>query len=306
MGSTIPTVIIDYHSNSNTCPHRSNRARDLQQDKMAEAKRCYSNLDAVSRNSDEVKFFMKQALRVAKSALDIGEVPVGCVIVLSETTPKLNKLNCITPTSSSTSNEMVYIGSPSVIVSHGANQVNATRDATRHAEIVAIDRMLTGARSSDQMKLPVDTICKSAHGKIPENYSTGLPHENDKWINVPACEDHWKNNFGWGSGMVFDKSVFPKCDLYVTCEPCIMCAAALSMVGIRRVFFGCKNDRFGGCGSLLQLHKPDAVPSSQHFGFEVVGGVLEEESIRLLRSFYDRENFHAPDHKRKRKNAEES
>jgi hypothetical protein len=36
-------------------------------------------------------------------------------------------------------------------------------------------------------------------------------------------------------------------------------------------------------------------------GYEVRAGVLEEEAIRLLRSFYDRENFHAPDDKRKRK-----
>ena len=40
-------------------------------------------------------------------------------------------------------------------------------------------------------------------------------------------------------------------DLYVTVEPCIMCAAALRIVGIRRVFYGCVNERFGGCGSVL-------------------------------------------------------
>ena len=73
------------------------------------------------------------------------------------------------------------------------------------------------------------------------------------------------------------------------------------MVGFSRVFFGCKNDRFGGCGSLLHLHQPDALPSEQHHGYPIYGGILEKEAISLLRSFYDRENFHAPDHKRKRK-----
>ncbi len=73
------------------------------------------------------------------------------------------------------------------------------------------------------------------------------------------------------------------------------------MVGIRRVYFGCKNDRFGGCGSLLNLHDSDALPSSMHIGFDVVGGILEDEAIRLLRSFYDRENRHAPDPTRRRK-----
>lgn len=42
--------------------------------------------------------------------------------------------------------------------------------------------------------------------------------------------------------------------LYVTCEPCIMCAGALDNVRIARVVFGCHNDRFGGCGSVLSLH----------------------------------------------------
>ena len=77
------------------------------------------------------------------------------------------------------------------------------------------------------------------------------------------------------------------------------------MIGINRVFFGCKNDRFGGCGSLLNLHKPGALPSAKHNGFEIIGGIHEEEAVRLLQSFYNRENFHAPDHKRKRKPAKE-
>lgn len=41
---------------------------------------------------------------------------------------------------------------------------------------------------------------------------------------------------------------------FVTCEPCIMCAAALRDVGIKGVVFGCSNDRFGGCGSVLSVH----------------------------------------------------
>ena len=77
----------------------------------------------------------------------------------------------------------------------------------------------------------------------------------------------------------------------------------MAKVGIGRVFFGCKNDRFGGCGSLMSLHKPSSAHNSksQSSGYPVVGGIMEMEAINLLRSFYDRENFHAPDDKRKRK-----
>lgn len=42
--------------------------------------------------------------------------------------------------------------------------------------------------------------------------------------------------------------------VFVTIEPCIMCAAALRLLGIEKVFFGAHNDRFGGCGSVLSIH----------------------------------------------------
>lgn len=44
-------------------------------------------------------------------------------------------------------------------------------------------------------------------------------------------------------------------ELYVTCEPCVMCAAALSLVKIGKVFYGCRNERFGGCGSIYDIHQ---------------------------------------------------
>ncbi|KAL3780774.1 hypothetical protein HJC23_006712 [Cyclotella cryptica] len=254
-------------------------------------------------------YFMKQALRVAKAALDVGEVPVGCVIVLPDGFDETNSMDADDTMRSLhhdpcfDNDDLMYMSSRSVILSHGANQVNATRDSTRHAEVVAIDRMLSLGQSSDVLKLPAHVIRKSAHGKIPDSYSS--VREDDHWVNVPSIKDHWKNRFGWGSGKVYDKEILLKCDLYVTCEPCIMCAAALSMIGIGRVFFGCRNDRFGGCGSILHLHNSDAIPSSKHNGFPVVGGILEAEAVALLRSFYDRENFHAPDDKRKRKYADD-
>ena len=42
--------------------------------------------------------------------------------------------------------------------------------------------------------------------------------------------------------------------LYVTVEPCMMCASALRQLGIKEVYFGCGNDRFGGCGSVLGVN----------------------------------------------------
>ena len=49
--------------------------------------------------------------------------------------------------------------------------------------------------------------------------------------------------------------LFQDSTLYVTIEPCIMCASAISQIGIKRAVFGASNDRFGGCGSVLSLHQ---------------------------------------------------
>lgn len=318
------------------------------------------------------QFFMKKALEVAQRALRDGEVPVGCVLVLRDTSDLSSILvhddenvsvssstavtssiidpcaerqnthpihlddtkNCDSNTQSSDSSscgpntnignicDYDYRTSPHVIISHGANQVNATRDATRHAECIAIDRILTGGLMSDQCRLPQNVIyskqvvASDSNGlSCTENISadgSATTDYNDEWINIPEDGNHWKNMFGWKQGVqksgnrtdstiLFSKPVFSKCDLYVTCEPCIMCAAALAKVGIGRVIYGCQNGRFGGNGSLMNLHQPSMLPSKHHKGYPIVAGILEEEAITLLRSFYNRENFHAPDDKRKRK-----
>ncbi len=50
------------------------------------------------------------------------------------------------------------------------------------------------------------------------------------------------------------EEILSQSTLYVTVEPCIMCAGALRHVGIKKVYFGCGNERFGGCGSILDVH----------------------------------------------------
>lgn len=84
--------------------------------------------------------------------------------------------------------------------------------------------------------------------------------------------------------------LFAACTMYVTCEPCVMCAAALRYAGFRRVCFGCRNDKFGGCGSALSVHR---TPTGSA-GLAIEEGVSSGEAIELLRRFYTNENTHAP------------
>eukprot|EP00898_Chlorokybus_atmophyticus_P007802 jgi/Chlat1/8022/Chrsp7S07761 len=95
-----------------------------------------------------------------------------------------------------------------------------------------------------------------------------------------------------------------KCELYVTCEPCIMCAASLSILGVKRVYYGCGNDRFGGCGSILSLHEDgcgscgssseDSSSAVKAASYVCVSGVFAKEAIALLQDFYIRGNPNAP------------
>ncbi|KAJ4523097.1 tRNA(adenine34) deaminase [Exophiala dermatitidis] len=75
-------------------------------------------------------------------------------------------------------------------------------------------------------------------------------------------------------------------DLYVTVEPCIMCASALRQC----VYFGCGNDRFGGNGSVLAVNSDKGLEE----GYPSYGGIFRKEAIMLLRRFYIQENENAP------------
>ncbi|KAI8822146.1 cytidine deaminase-like protein [Fimicolochytrium jonesii] len=83
--------------------------------------------------------------------------------------------------------------------------------------------------------------------------------------------------------------VFATTDLYVTVEPCVMCASALRHLNIRKVYFGCGNDKFGGCGNVFAVHQDT---TSEGRPYEAEGGYYREEAIMMLRRFYLRQNDH--------------
>ena len=71
------------------------------------------------------------------------------------------------------------------------------------------------------------------------------------------------------------------CDLYVTLEPCPMCAGAILNARVRRVFYGARDRAMGACGGVLNLFMEDFPHPPA-----LVGGVLEEECARVLREFF--------------------
>ena len=170
--------------------------------------------------------WMEHAFQMARFALQHKEVPVGCVVV--------------------------YQGE---ILAKGCNEVNVSRNATRHAEMVAIDQLFEHCERD--RKLQFKEVCKDS-------------------------------------------------TLYVTVEPCVMCAFALRTIGLCNIVFGCANERFGGCGSVLDVHTKEFTSGTVGVHLkplDLKGGVMKEEAVVLLQQFYEGENPNAPEPKLKRKPA---
>lgn len=140
-------------------------------------------------------FFMTQALRQAQKAYMAEEVPVGAVIV--------------------------HQGQ---IIARASNQVETLKDATAHAEMLAL------------------TQAQSVLGD-------------------------WR---------------LTDCQLYVSKEPCPMCAGAIVHCRIERVIFGCGDKKGGAAGGFINLLQQ---PTLNHAA-EVTPGVLEDESRELLQAFF--------------------
>ena len=79
------------------------------------------------------------------------------------------------------------------------------------------------------------------------------------------------------------------CDLYVTKEPCAMCAGALVHTRVRRVIFGCADPAAGAAGSVINLLQ---MPTLNH-RCDIAAGVLQDECAGILQSFFrERRNSH--------------
>lgn len=74
----------------------------------------------------------------------------------------------------------------------------------------------------------------------------------------------------------------PGCTIYVTIEPCPMCAGAIYQARLDRLVYGAPDPKAGACGTLMDLVRDERL----NHQVDVVGGVLAEESAALLREFF--------------------
>ena len=130
-------------------------------------------------------------------------------------------------------------------------------------------------KAADEGEVPVGAVVV-CDGKIVgrgrnrrETKKNALHH-----AEIEAIEKACKKLGGWR---------LHRCDLYVTLEPCPMCAGAIVMAGIDAVFFGAYDLRCGCAGSLYDL------PEDASFGRVIPcsGGLLEAECRLALNAFFD-------------------
>ncbi len=72
------------------------------------------------------------------------------------------------------------------------------------------------------------------------------------------------------------------CDMYVTLEPCAMCAQAIAFARIRRLYFGAEDPKGGGVTVGARIFEQ----TTTHHKPEIYGGILENEAAQLLRDFF--------------------
>ncbi len=75
------------------------------------------------------------------------------------------------------------------------------------------------------------------------------------------------------------------CDLYVTKEPCPMCAGAIVHTRMRRLIFGCSDERAGAAGSVINLLQMSLL----NHRAEITSGVLQTECAAILQSFFQKQ-----------------
>ena len=84
------------------------------------------------------------------------------------------------------------------------------------------------------------------------------------------------------AGQALGNYRLPGCALYVTLEPCAMCAGALVHARVARIVYGAADPKTGACGSVFDL----ATDARLNHRIEVTGGVLAEPSAALLKTFF--------------------
>jgi tRNA(adenine34) deaminase len=131
------------------------------------------------------------------------------------------------------------------------------------------------ARAADEGEVPVGAVLVMQGAIIGEGWNRPIAaRDPTAHAEIQALRDAARRAGNYR---------LPTTELYVTLEPCPMCAGAIVHARVQRVVFGASDPKGGACGSVFDL-----LPSDQRFNHrtDCVGGVLEAECAALLREFF--------------------
>ena len=131
------------------------------------------------------------------------------------------------------------------------------------------------ARAADEGEVPVGAVLVMQGAIIGEGWNRPIAaRDPTAHAEIQALRDAARRAGNYR---------LPTTELYVTLEPCPMCAGAIVHARVQRVVFGASDPKGGACGSVFDL-----LPSDQRFNHrtDCVGGVLEAECAALLRQFF--------------------
>ena len=139
-------------------------------------------------------------------------------------------------------------------------------------------------------EVPIGCVISNRHDPL-KIIATGRNRTNERQSGINHAELEALNSLIPANFTPFGDLI-----IAVTIEPCIMCAALLRSLGVTKVFYGAKNERFGGCGSVFSAHTS---PCPSPFLSVVQVPEMIARNVNLLRKFYLRENDRAPPDKKK-------
>ncbi|MBQ7476727.1 MAG: nucleoside deaminase [Selenomonadaceae bacterium] len=85
-----------------------------------------------------------------------------------------------------------------------------------------------------------------------------------------------------GATKIFGRRKISACTIYVTIEPCPMCAGALVLCRVKRLVYGAVNSKFGACESIFNVTNNPAL----NHQLEITAGVLEKDCRELMQNFF--------------------
>lgn len=130
-------------------------------------------------------------------------------------------------------------------------------------------------RAYDEDEVPVGAVIIHKHTVIAKGYNQVEkmrdPTAHAEMIALTAAAAHLENKF------------LKECMLYVTMEPCPMCAGAIVLSRIPTIVFGCYDPKMGASGSVLNVTENKKLNHQVH----VVGGVMDAECGSMIKEFFD-------------------